>query len=97
MAHLQECDHSRHLDWLEENIRVQYHVGGRKVTHDELMLGLPHELSNFIGDAMHAHSGVLIVGSNLGRRDHVPLFAFELLFDAPVEEECDVGIFLRFL
>jgi hypothetical protein len=85
------------LDWLGKKIRVRYHVGGRKVTHDEIMLGLPHELSNFIGDAMHAHFGVLIVSSDFGRRDHVPFFAFELLFNASVEEECDVGIFLRFL
>ena len=53
-------------------------------------------LAELVGYAGGAHFGVEVVGGYFGGRDHVSVFAGELLFDAAVEEERYVGVFFGF-
>jgi hypothetical protein len=70
------------------------HIRGCKIAHDELVIAFLEDLGNFISDALDAHLRILVIGGDFGRRDHVPLFGFELLLDASIEKERDVGVFL---
>ena len=71
------------------------HVGRRKVAHDKLVLGGADDLGDFVRYARDAHLGLQVVRGDFGRVDQVPLLVLELLFDAAVEEERDVRVFLR--
>lgn len=73
---------------------VAYHVRGSEVVHDELKLALGDALGHLLANASSAHLGVLVVGGDLGRGDHVAHFTRELLFDTTVEEECNVSVLL---
>jgi hypothetical protein len=74
-----------------------YHVWRGKVAHDKVVLVRLDNLGDFVGDALHAHLGLLVVSGDLWRGDHESLLLVELLLDTAVEEERDVGVFLRLL
>lgn len=42
------------------------HVWGRKVAHDELVLAFLENLGDLLGDTVHAHLRLLVVGRDLG-------------------------------
>lgn len=58
-----------------------------KVAHDELELVGLDDLGDLVGNSLNAHLGLLIVGRDLGRRDHVSDLVLELLLDTTAE--CD--------
>jgi hypothetical protein len=72
-----------------------HHVGGSKVAHHELVLPGLDDLGNLVRNGLDAHLRLLVVGSNLGRRNHDALLARVLLLDTAVEEESDVRVLLR--
>jgi hypothetical protein len=71
------------------------HVGGSKVVHEELELALLDALAQLVSDSHGAHLGLLVIGGDAGRGDHVSDLVVELDLDTTVEEESDVGVFLR--
>jgi hypothetical protein len=71
---------------------VANHVGGSKVVHEELELALLDALAELVGDGHGAHLGLLVVGGDAGRGDHVSDLVVELDLDTTVEEEGDVGV-----
>lgn len=74
------------------NTSVADHVGGSKVAHDKLVIFRLDNLGYLVGNALHAHFGLFVIGGHLGRGDHDPLLAVELLLHAAVEEEGDMGV-----
>jgi hypothetical protein len=76
------------------NTGVADHVGGSKVVHEELELALLDALTKLVGDGHGAHLGLLVVGGDAGRGDHVSVLVVELDLDTAVEEEGDVGVLL---
>lgn len=74
---------------------VADHVRGRKVVHHKGVAVLRNALGHAVGDGGSAHLGVEVVGGDLGRGDHVAVLARELLLDAAIEEEGDVGVLFR--
>ena len=74
---------------------VANHVGRGKVVHEELKLALLDALAQLVGDGHGAHLGLLVIGGDAGRGDHVAVLVVELDLDTAVEEEGDVGVFLR--
>lgn len=75
--------------------RVAHHVRRRKVIHDKLVLALSNALGDLLTHLGGAHLRVQVVSRHLGGRDHVAIFARELLLNAAVEEEGNVGVLLR--
>lgn len=73
---------------------MTHHVGRGKVAHDELVLTLPENLSNFFSYTVHAHLGELVVGGYLRRCDHMSFFILELFLNTSVKEKGDVSVFL---
>lgn len=73
---------------------VTNHVGRSKVVHDKVELALADTLSRLFTHTRSAHLRVKIVCCDLGRGNHIPDLAGELLLDTTVEEEGDVSIFL---
>ncbi len=75
--------------------RVAHHVRiGEVDDHHIVLVGietLQHDVRHFI----RAHLGFQIVRSHLGRRDDLPVFAFERLLIVVVKEERHVGVLLR--
>lgn len=71
---------------------VTDHVGRSEVVHDELEFTLGDALGHLLADGFGAHLGLMVVGRNLGRRDHIAHLARELLLDTSVEEESDVRV-----
>lgn len=74
---------------------VADHVGRGKVVHEELELALLDALTELVGDGHGAHLGLLVVGGDTGRGDHVAVLVVELDLDTAVEEEGDVGVLFR--
>ncbi len=75
--------------------KQSHHVGGSKVAHHELILACLDDLGNLVRNGLDAHLRLLVVGSNLGRRNHDALLARVLLLNTAVEEESDVRVLLR--
>ena len=75
---------------------VADHVGGSEVVHEEFVVVRGDAGAELGGYAGGAHFGVEVVGGYFGGGDHVAVFAGELFFDAPVEEEGYVGVFFGF-
>jgi len=71
---------------------VANHVGRGEVVHNEVEFVLANALSHLGTNTGSAHLGVKIVGGHFGGGDHVADLAGELLLNAAVEEESDVGI-----
>ena len=74
---------------------VADHVRGSKVVHEELELALLDALAQLVGDGHGAHLGLLVIGGDAGRGDHVSVLVVELDLDTAVEEEGDVGVLFR--
>jgi hypothetical protein len=74
---------------------VANHVGGSKVVHEELELALLDTFAQLVGDSHGAHLGLLVVGGDAGRGNHVSNLVVELDLDTTVEEEGDVGVLFR--
>lgn len=71
---------------------VTDHVRRGKVEHDELKFTLLDALARLVCDGHGAHLGLLIVGGNLGGRNHIALLILKLLLDAAVEKESNMGV-----
>lgn len=71
-----------------------HHIRRGEITHHELVRVSLDDLRDLIRHALHGHRRLFVVRRDFGRRDHVALFVLELFFDAAVEEESDVGVFL---
>ena len=70
------------------------HVRWSKVIHHELEFILADTLGHLLANTLSAHLRIKVVGSDLGRRNHVAHFTGKLLFDSTVEEERDVRVLL---
>jgi lauroyl/myristoyl acyltransferase len=75
--------------------RSTHHIWRGKIAHHELMRISTDNLSDLLGDILHRHLRLLVVCCHLGRWDEMTLLMVKLLLDTAVEEEGDVGVFLR--
>ena len=79
-----------------QNAGVSHHVTVGEVQDDQVVFSAPDARNRFVGHAIGAHLRLQIVGRDLGRVDQHAILARVRLLDAPVEEEGDMGVFLRF-
>ena len=72
------------------------HIAIGIVADDEIVLVGTDGFYEFVCDFVSAHLRFQIICSHLGRRYENPVFAFERLLTASVEEERHMRVFLRF-
>jgi hypothetical protein len=78
-------------------VRETYHIWWCKVAHDELMIALLDQFSDFIGHPLHRHFWLFVVCRDFRRGNHMPLFILILLLNSAVEEERNVSILFSLL
>lgn len=78
------------------DLHCTHHVRRSKVAHDKVKLVRLYDLGDLVGNSLHTHLGLLVVGGDLGRGDHDALLALVLLLNTAVEEEGDVGVLFGF-
>ena len=75
---------------------MPHHVAVGIVGDDEVVFARAYAFHKFFGDPLGAHLGLQVVRGDFGRGNQHSVLAWERLFGAPVEEECDVGVLLGF-
>jgi hypothetical protein len=74
---------------------VANHIWGREIVHEKTVLLFRNSLRELLSDWSSTHLGVEVVCCDLRRRDHLSIFAGELLFNTAVEEEGDMSVLFR--
>lgn len=72
------------------------HVRRSEVVHQELEFLLSNSLRKLVSYGSGTHFRIQVISGNLWGWDQFTLFALELLLNASVEEERDVGVLLGF-
>ena len=72
------------------------HVAVGEIQTDKVVLTAQKGRRKLLSDFRSAHLRLQVVGGDFGRGDENAVFVGKGLFAAPVEEECDVGVFFRF-